>query len=52
MIKKLEELCPFADRCAVEYGQSDVCWEEGNYTSCVIYKELIKYDSKYLKKPK
>ncbi len=46
------DLCPFADECAVEYGASEVCKEEHNYSHCIIYKEFKKYKPEYLKKRK
>ena len=46
MKKTLEQLCPYADRCAVDYTKSETCRE---YINCKIYQELIKYDKKYLK---
>lgn len=43
-----QELCPFVDKCATEYGDADVCKDE-NYKECVIYRELIKYKEKRLR---
>ncbi len=46
--KTLEELCPYADKCAVEPSTSEVC--SNDYTMCKIYQELIKYKEQYLRK--
>jgi len=46
--QRLEDLCPFVDKCAVEPATSEVC--TGDYESCKIYQELIKYKEKFLMK--
>ncbi len=48
MKETLEELCPFANNCMVDYTKSEIC--QDGYVLCKIYQELIKYDKKYLKK--
>ena len=48
-MKRLEnklELCPFIDKCAVEYGDDLACQDENAYEDCSIYKELIKHEGK------
>ena len=42
----LEELCNFADRCAVDSTKSEIC--SNGYVQCRIYHELIKYKKEYL----
>jgi len=44
---KLEDLCPFAKICAVDYTKSEEC-QDKNYVNCAIYQILIKYNKKYL----
>ena len=40
------EICPFIDECATEYGDADVCKEEGNYEECIIYKRVNECEEK------
>lgn len=47
MKKTLEQLCPFANECAVDYNKSKICRED--YINCKIYQELIKFKKEYLK---
>ena len=36
MNETLEELCPYADVCDVEYGSNDIC--KNDYTECGLYQ--------------
>jgi len=47
---QLEELCSFAEVCAVDHTKSENC--RGDYRYCRIYQELIKYEKKYLRNKK
>ena len=49
-MKNLEtqlEICPYADVCAVEYGDADTCQDESTYENCVIYKKLKMEDKSW-----
>lgn len=46
--KTLEDLCEFANICAVDYTTNKVCL--GDFEHCKLYQELIRYEGKYLKK--
>lgn len=52
--KKLEDKimkCPFAETCVSDREKDQLaCLGEANHLQCVIYRERIKYDEKYLKK--
>ena len=40
------ELCPYANRCAVEYGDDLACQDGNSYEDCVLYKRLEKQEKK------
>jgi len=46
---ELNDLCPLADFCVVNYTKYENCWGLKNYGHCILYKEPIKFDRKYLK---
>ena len=43
------ELCPFADFCVVDHTKYDNCRGRKNYEHCILYREPLKFDKKYLK---
>ena len=45
----LEQLCPYAEKCAVDYNMSEICRDKC-YVNCIIYQGLIKYKKEFLKK--
>ena len=46
---QLEELCPFADFCLINYKKSTSCWTQKNYEQCWFYKEIIQCKEENLK---
>ena len=46
---ELEELCPFAKYCVIDYTKCGNCRGRENYTPCIIYQEVIKCKEEYLR---